>query len=130
MCSLSMVMSFEELELVEALQCGACHVLARARGVAEPRVVRLVSACLDARLEAVACEERYCCGDLLVLRVGSRERTREPCGAAETGAVLVVKRLATQDSAQLRREHVGHVQRRAVVLCLGRGTAGAGDVLR
>src|SRR3977135_1334914 len=117
MCSLSMVMSFEELELVEALQCGARHVLARARGAAEHRVVRLGSPSLHARLEAVACEERYCCGDLLVLRVGRRERNREPCGAAETEAVLVVKRLATQNPAKLRREHVGHVQRRAVVLC-------------
>src|SRR5437879_230451 len=106
------VMGFEALELVDALQRGARHVLAgRARGVGEHRVVRRVPAPFSAQLEAVACEKRDRCSHLLVLRVAGRERTRESCGGAETEAVLVVKRLAAQDSAQLRREHVGHVQR-------------------
>src|SRR6267143_6480475 len=124
MCSLSMVMSFEELELVEALQCGARHVLARARGVAEHRVVRLVSACLDARLEAVACEERNRSSHFLVLRIAGRERTREAGGGAEMEAVLVVERLAAQNATQLRREHKGHVASEAAVLCFGRRAAG------
>src|ERR1700704_2617491 len=66
-----LIMSFEELELVEALQCGARHVFAaHASGVGEHRVVRRVSAHLGARLEAVAREERDCSGHLLVLRIG------------------------------------------------------------
>src|SRR5882762_2211807 len=125
------VMDFERLELVDALQRGARHVLAGcAGGVGEHRVVRRVSAHFGARLEAVACEERDCCGHLLVLRVARRQRSRESWCGAEMEAVLVVERLAAQNPAKLRGEHVGDVQRCAVVLCLGGRAAGAGDILR
>src|SRR5882762_8958292 len=117
------VMSFEELELVEALQCGARHVLAgRAGGVAEHRVVPLVPAYFSASFEAVACEERHSCSHLLVLRIAGREGGRH--GRSEVETVLVVERLKAQNATKLWREHVGHVSRHAVVLCFGRGAAG------
>src|SRR5437867_11648028 len=51
------VMDFEALELVEALQRNGRHGLARRAGVVgEHRVGRIVSASLDARLEAVGGE--------------------------------------------------------------------------
>src|SRR5205814_9111933 len=94
------VMSLEELELVDALQRGARHVLAgRAGGVAEHRVVRLVPAHFSASFEAVACEERDRCSHFLVLRITGEERT----GGGEMGAVLVVKRFKTQNAAKLWR---------------------------
>src|SRR6059036_1487696 len=52
------VMDFETLELVEPLQRQGRHGLARRTGVVrEQRVGRLISACLDARFEAVGGEE-------------------------------------------------------------------------
>src|SRR5438034_5958926 len=99
------VMSFEDLELVEALQRNGRHGLARRTGVVdEHRVVRLISASFDARFEAVAWQERDCCSHFLVLSITSREGSR---GEFET--VLVVERLSAQDAAQLRHEHVAHV---------------------
>src|SRR5712692_9179430 len=63
------VMVFEALELVEALQRDGRHGLAGRVGVVpEHRVGRLISASLDARLEAVGGKEGTGQGHLLVFR--------------------------------------------------------------
>src|SRR6266704_3971131 len=108
------VVGLKELELVEALQRDGRHGLAGCAGeVPEDRIVRLIPAHFAPRLEAVAREERDCCGHLFVLRIAGGKGG----GRGEVEAVLVVERLGAQDSAQLRHEHVGHVQSSAVVLC-------------
>src|SRR2546422_10393672 len=110
------VMVFEALELVEALHRQGRHGLARrAEVVGEHRVVCLISAHFAARLEAVACEERDRRGHLLVLRVTGRKAEACRKRGTEMEAVLVVERLGAQDAAQLRHEHVAHVQRSAAV---------------
>src|SRR6266849_1346173 len=101
------VMGFEELELVEALQRQGRHGLAHRTGVVrEHRVGRLISACLDARFEAVGGEKGTGQGHLLVLRAGR----------AKVEAVLVVERLGTNHAAELRGEHIGDVACKAGVL--------------
>src|SRR5437773_8933485 len=101
MCSLVwVVMSFEELELVEALQRNGRHGLARHTGVVgEHRVGRLISASLDARLEAVGGEEGTREGHLFVLRARR----------AKLEAILVVERLRANHAAELWSEHIADV---------------------
>src|SRR6266516_7617728 len=102
MCSLVwvVVMSFEELELVEALQRDGRHGLARRTGVIrEHRLVRLISASLDARFEAVGGEEGSGQGHLLVFRARR----------AKLAAILVDERLGANHSAEFRSEHIGDV---------------------
>src|SRR5467141_2917626 len=101
------VMDFETLELVETLQRDGCHGLARRTGVVRKhRVGRVVSASLDARLEAVGGEKGTRQGHFLVLRARR----------AETDAVFVVERLGAQCASELRCEHVSDIARHAVVL--------------
>src|SRR5436190_3257774 len=116
MCSLVwVVMSFEELELVEALQRNGRHGLARHTGVVgEYRVGRLISASLDARFEAVGGEEGTGQGHLLVFRARG----------AKLEAILVVERLGANHSAEFRSEHIGDVAGDAAVLLLGRAATG------
>src|SRR5438445_6423318 len=90
---------FEALELVEALQCEARHVLGgRAGGVSEDRIVRLIPAYFSASFEAVACEERDRCSHLLIFRIAGCECAREAGDGAEMEAVLVVERVRAQDA--------------------------------
>src|SRR5882762_5837558 len=113
------VMDFETLELVEPLQRQGRHGLARrTRVVREHRAVRLVSASLDARFEAVTREERDRCSHFLVFRSRSRGEGRARRYRAETESVLVVDRLSTQDPPQLRHEHEGDVTRKPAELRL------------
>src|SRR5213596_3866976 len=87
------VVNFEELELVEALQRQGRHGLARRTGVVrEQRVGRLISASLDARFEAVGGEEGTGQGHLLVFRARG----------AKLEAILVVERLGANHSAEFR----------------------------
>src|SRR6266540_2644964 len=102
-----LVMSFEELELVDALQRDGRHGLARHTGVVgEHRVGRLISASFDARLETVGGDERTGQGHLFVLR--ARRVKAQP--------ILVVERLDPPRDAELRCDHVSDVSRHAVVL--------------
>src|SRR5213596_2012374 len=103
------VVNFEELELVEALQRDGRHGLARRTGVVGEHLVgRLISASLDARYEAVGGEEGSGQGHLFVLRV--RRVKAQP--------ILVVERLGANHSAEFRSEHIGGVAGNAAVLLL------------
>src|SRR6266478_4273988 len=99
--------NFEALELVEALQRDARHVLAeRAGGVGEHLVVPLVPAYFSARFEAVGGEVGTGEGHLLVLLARR----------AKAQSILVVERLGANHAADLRCEHIGDVSRKAGVL--------------
>src|SRR5882672_8157401 len=116
-----LIMSFEELELVEALQCDRRHGLARRAGVVgKHRLGCTVSARFDARFEAVGGDVGSGEGHFFVLRARG----------AKVEAVLVVERFETNHGAELRRSHKGNVAGNAAVLCFGGRTAGAGDVVR
>src|SRR5713226_8858459 len=101
------------LELVQALQREGHQALAAHAGeVCKHRgVTRGIPAHFGAHFEVVSCQVCTGYGHFLKFLASN----------TEVQAVLVVEGLVPQNAAVLRREHVGAVERHAVVLLLGEG---------